>query len=144
MISVEITGLDEAIEALQRLPATMGLGAAFENAGQRMSAILREATPPGYSRRLAESVMYEASEAGVTVGYESGVETAGDPSYDSVTRPRTSGRSVLARRRREWVRPEDLAVVLEESYDSHADEILSIIERSVADGISRKVAAGPT
>jgi hypothetical protein len=137
MISVSVAGLDETIAAVQRLPATMGLAAAFESAGQRMSAIVREATPPGYNRRLEDSVIYEADETGLRVGYESGVESAGNPDLDSVTRPRTAGRSVLAnRRRRQWSKPEELASVLEESYEAHADEILSIIERSVADGIS--------
>lgn len=136
MISIEVTGLDEAISAIQRVPSTIGMEAAFEAAGQRFSSILRETAPPGYNRKLADSVMYEASESGVTVGYESGVETAGNPDFDRVTRPRTNGRSVLARRRRQWVRPEDLAIVLEETSDAHSDEILSVIERSIASGLS--------
>lgn len=136
MISVEIDGLDEAIQAVRDFPTTLGLAPAFEAAGQRFSAVLRESTPPGYSGKLADSVMYEASDDGVTVGYESGVEVSGNPDFDRVTRPRTVGRSVLARRGRQWVRPGDLSIVLEETSDAHADEILSIIERSVAGGLS--------
>lgn len=135
MISVEVTGVDQAIAAVRQIPSTIGLKSAFEAAGQRMSAILREETPEGYSRKLPESVVYEATDAGFVVGYEAGVDKAGNKELDSVTRPKTSGRSVLSRRR-QWVRPEDLEVVIEETADAHLDEILSIIERSVADGIS--------
>ena len=99
------------------------------------SAVLREETPPGYNKKLRESVLYEADESGFSVGYETGVDTAGGQER-SVTRPRTSGRSVLARRGRRWVSVEELETVLEEAWDSRSDEILSIIERSVASGIS--------
>ena len=135
MISLTITGLQDTISAVRDLPTTVGLQSAFSDAAQRVSAIVRERTPPGYSGRLPESVLVEEGELGFLVGYESGVETAGDSKYDSVRVPKTSGRSVLARKKT-WASVEDLQSVLEDAIDGNSGEIMSIFERSIASGLS--------
>ena len=132
MISAKLVGLDDVIEKVRSLPSTIGVESAFGDAGRRLEAILRERTPPGYNRKLPDSVVFEQADDGFTVGYETGVETAGS---DSVTRPRTSGRSVVARKRR-WVGADELETILEETVDESADEIGSVIERSIANGLS--------
>jgi hypothetical protein len=130
---IEIRGLDETIAALQGLPASLGVATAFDEAGQFLSAIVRDATPAGYTGRLPDSVVYESSESGLTVGYEQGVATAGEDKWDSVVRPRTRGRSVIRRR---WVRRDELPVILAEAVEGRSQEALEIIERSVARGLS--------
>ena len=134
MIAAKLVGLDEVAEKVRLLPSTIGVEAAFDEAGRRMEAILRDRTPSGYNQKLGSSVLYQATEDGFVVGYEAGVETAGNESLDSATRPRTRGRSVLRRRR--WASTEELQSVLEESVDEGFDEVLSVIERSVASGLS--------
>ena len=69
MISLELTGLDEAIEALRQVPTTIGMQAAFESAAQRASAIVREKTPPGFTGKLNLAASYEVTEDGFMVGY---------------------------------------------------------------------------
>lgn len=135
MISLELTGLDEAIEALRQVPTTIGMQTAFESAAQRASAIVREKTPPGFTGKLGLAASYKATEDGFVVGYSSGVEKAGNPRLDSVRNPRTVGRSVFTRIRR-WVSVDELENTLDDAIDSHSDEILSVIERSIADGLS--------
>lgn len=134
MIDAKLVGLDEVAEKVRMLPSTIGFESAFDEAGRRMEAILRDRTPAGYNQKLGSSVLYEATKSGFAVGYESGVETAGNASLDSTTRPRTRGRSVLSRRR--WVSRDELQSVLEESVDESLDEVLSVIERSIASGLS--------
>jgi hypothetical protein len=60
LISITISGLNETVEAIQKLPTTVGGKPVFEEAAQAFSARLRAATPPGYSGRLKDSVIYEA------------------------------------------------------------------------------------
>lgn len=135
MISLELTGLNEAVEALRQSPTTIGMQAAFGSAAQRASAIVREKTPPGFTGKLGFSASYDVTEDGFVVGYSQGVEKAGNPRLDSVRSPRTAGRSVFTRIRR-WVSVDELERTLDDAIDSHSDEILSVIERSIADGLS--------
>jgi len=135
VISLELTGLEEAIAAVRSLPTTIGMESAFESAAQRASAILREQTPPGFTGQLGAAASYKMTDGGFVVGYSRGVERRGNPRLDSVRRPRTAGRSVLNRPRR-WVTVDELRDNLEDTIDSNADEILSIIERSVVSGLS--------
>lgn len=134
MISVEVSGIEGVAEKARLLPSTMGVESAFESAGRRMQAILRDRTPGGYSQKLPASVMYEATEDGFVVGYDAGVESAGNAALESAARPRTQGRSVLARR--QWVGVDELHSILDEAAEEGLDEVLSVIERSLSSGLS--------
>jgi hypothetical protein len=133
VISVSLEGLEDAIAAVRGVPSLLNTRTAFDEAGRYLSSVVREATPPGYTANLQKSVTYEAGEESLLVGYEDGVATAGDDKYDSVTRPRTQGRSVVRRR---WVKRDELSVILSEAVDDGLPEALSVIERSVSRGIS--------
>jgi len=134
MKSIVLEGLDDVVSSVRAFPASVDTSSAFEEIGQEFSARLRAATPKGFSGRLKDSVMYELAAEGdeVVVGYEEGVQTAGDEKLDSVRRPRTKGSSVLRR----WIQAEDLESVLEETLDAYADEAVSVLERSLPDVVS--------
>lgn len=129
-MSVTLKGLDDVTQKLRRIPATMASRSAWEEIAGEFSARLRAATPPGYSRKLQDSVIFSVTDEGAEVGYDEGVETAGRPELDSVTRPRTRGRSVL----RKWAKPEELEAVLQETLSSYSP--VSVIARRAADGIT--------
>lgn len=144
MISVSLEGLDEAIKAIRGVPSLLDTRTAFNEAGQYLSAIVRDATPPGYTGRLPDSVTYEATVDSLLVGYEQGATTAGDDKYDSLTRrvvllesalagPRGQSRSVV---RRTWVQRDILSEVLADAVDDSLPGAASVIERSVSRGIS--------
>ena len=128
---VEVTGLDDVIKAIRELPTSIDTEPALESVAEKFSAILRAATPPGYSGRLKESVLWHADGDEAEVGYDEEVEKAGNPALDSVTRPRTRGRSVLR-----WVPSSDLESILEETFTAFAAEGVLHLERELADGIS--------
>lgn len=134
MISVSLEGLDDVLRTIRSLPSSVDTETALEAVSQQFSARLRAATPKGYSGRLRDSVLYEIDSESNTasVGYEQGVETAGNPKLDSVKRVKTKGRSVL----RQWTQASDLESVLEETFDGYADEAMSVFERSVPDVVS--------
>lgn len=134
MISVRLEGLDEVAAAVRRLPASIDTKSAFENAAQTFSARLRADTPLGYSGKLKDSVLYELDDESTHVGYESGVETAGDPSLEGVTRVSTRGRSVVSRKK--WVQVGELETVLEECLSNNSDDVVELLERGLLDGIS--------
>ena len=134
MISIGLVGLKETIAAVQRLPTSIERAPAFEEAAQTFSARLRAATPPGYSGKLRDSVIYEASDEESLVGYEEGVETSGNPKLDSVREGRTRGGSVLSRKK--WVQASDLESVLQETFDSFSDEAVEVLEKRLSRGIS--------
>lgn len=134
MITLTLSGLDETIDELRRLPTSIDRVPAFTEVASEFAAILRAATPPGYSRRLPDSVIEQVDETSAVVGYDERVETAGNPQYDSAVSPRTRGRSVL--RRKTWVRPDELTAILEDTFDAHADRLVSTLEERLADGIS--------
>ena len=130
MITVELQGLDELLETIRKIPTSLDRQAVFEDVSQQFSARLRAATPKGYSGKLRDSVVYSASDEQGEVGYESGVETAGDSSLDSVIRPKKRGKSVLARN---WVRPSELEAVLQETFDAYTSEGASLMETRFAE-----------
>lgn len=134
MISIELTGLNETLDEIRKLPAMAGSRSAFEEAAQTFSARLRAATPPGYSGKLKDSVVFEVEDKESLVGYEEGVETSGNPKLDSVREVKTKGKSVIARRK--WVQTSDLESVLQETFDSYADEAVSLLEERLSSGIS--------
>jgi hypothetical protein len=106
VIILTATGIDEVIKSLGDIDSVLDRSGILDSLAEDFADELREATPPGYSKRLKDSVERTESE----VGYEQGVETAGDKSLDSVTRVSVRGRTVLRRSR--WVQPEGLEEVL--------------------------------
>lgn len=133
-MKVEIKGLEEVLDSIRRIPTSFDAKPVFEEVSQTFADRLRAATPPGYSGRLGQSVLWEATEEEGLVGYEEGVETAGNPSLDSVTRANTRGRSVLR-----WVPEEELESILEETFSAYAPEAVTHMESSFArqlDGVS--------
>jgi hypothetical protein len=135
--SFVLEGSEELFSALRSLIDDLDIHSSTSAAAKSMAERLRDNTPPGYSRKLPESVMFSQAAPGeFVIGYERGVESAGDPQLDSVTRPRTSGRSVLARPRREWVDADRLASVLEQTFEDYSKESVRI----VSDGVSRSLA----
>jgi hypothetical protein len=75
-------------------------------------------------------VIYEVSDEEALVGYEKEVETAGNTALDSVLRPKTKGRSVL-----KWVPADELATVLEETFDAYAAEGVTYMEEKLLEQI---------
>lgn len=134
MITVEIQGLDELLETIRKIPTSLDRQSVFEDVSQQFSARLRAATPKGYSGRLRDSVVYSADDEQGEVGYEVGIETAGDPSLDSVIKPKGRGKSVLARN---WVKPAELESVLQETFDAYASEGSVFMESRFAEELSR-------
>jgi hypothetical protein len=131
----DFVGYDDLLEAVRSFPTTLDYEPAYREAADFLAEKLKENTPKGYNRKLPDSVITVVTAAGAEVGYERGVETAGDRSLDSVTRPRTRGQSVLSR----WVSADQLSSILEQTYDDFADESVRIF----ADGIAREMAQGP-
>jgi len=117
MIRVKLVGLPELERELKKLPASTDRAGVLKEVAEIFAARLRAATPAGYSGKLRDSVIYEASDEEAFVGYEKEVETAGNSALDSVIRPKTNGRSVL-----KWVSSDELGTVLEETFDAYAAE----------------------
>lgn len=135
--SFVLEGSDEVIDSLRSSVDSADVNRAVGAAAEWLSERVRENTPPGYSKNLPQSVLFSAIDDGeYLIGYDRGVETAGDPALDSVMRPRTRGRSVMAASRREWVGADALASVLEQTFTDYAEDSVRI----VADGISGSVA----
>lgn len=132
MITVSLHGLDDVLASLQKIPTSLTSESVFDEIGQQFSARLRAATPKGYSGRLRDSVVYEVKGSEVLVGYEEGVETAGNPKLDSVRAVQTKGKTVLRR----WVQPDDLESVLEETFDAYAGDATTVFERRLASVVS--------
>lgn len=128
---MKITGLDEVIAKLNKIPSSIDRAPVLEEVAEIFAARLRAATPKGYSGRLKDSVIYESSKDAASVGYEKEVETAGNPALDSVIRPRTRGRSVL-----KWVSEDELEAVLAETFDAYAKEGVLFMEEKLAEQIN--------
>lgn len=102
----------------------------FDEVSQQFSARLRAATPLGYSGKLRDSVVWESDDEEAVVGYEEGVEKAGNPKLDSVIRPTTSGRSVLR-----WTPVDELEGVMEETFDAYSSTAVSVMETRFSEQI---------
>jgi hypothetical protein len=131
MSGVKITGLSEVVRELNKLPSAIDLGEIYTDTADIFAARLRAATPPGYSGKLKDSVIYDVSGEEALVGYEREVETAGNTSLDSVIRPTTKGRSVL-----KWVPADELETVLEETFDAYAAEGVTYMEGRLLEQIN--------
>lgn len=122
-MKVELKGVDEVLDAIRQLPTSFDTRSVFEGVSERFADRLRAATPPGYSGRLEKSVLWQADEEEGLVGYDEGVERAGNPALDSVIRPNTRGRSVL-----KWVAVDELESILEETFTAYAPEAVTYME----------------
>ena len=131
MNGVKVTGLNEVISELKKLPSSIDRAPALEEVAEIFAARLRAATPQGYSGKLRDSVIYESSEDEASVGYEREVETAGNPKLDSVIRVATRGRSVI-----KWVSTDELSTVLEETFDAYAAEGVLFMEQRLVEQIN--------
>lgn len=89
MLEIEISGLDEAKSVLLRMTDGSVATNAIASATDEFKRVIAEATPEGYSRRLPRSVASQIDGDLALVGYEPGVEVAGNPDLDSVVRPQT-------------------------------------------------------
>ena len=130
MSGISVAGLNEVIARLEKIPARVDSETVLGKASEIFAARLRAATPKGYSGKLRDSVIYESEGDKAFVGYEREVETAGNPALDSVTRPKTRGRSVL-----KWVSADELSTVLEETFDAYAPDGVVYIEERLAEQI---------
>ncbi len=128
---MKLEGLEDVIEAMRRLPTSLDRQTVFDDVSQQFSARLRAATPLGYSGRLRDSVVFESDDEQAVVGYEEGVEKAGNPKLDSVTRPNTSGRSVLR-----WTPADELEGVMEETFAAYSPDGVSLMESRLAEQIN--------
>lgn len=122
-MKVELKGVDEVLNEIRRIPTSIDTRSVFSDVSQRFADRLRAATPPGYSGRLEKSVLWQADESEGLVGYDEGVERAGNSALDSVIRPNTRGRSVLR-----WVAVDELESILEETFTAYAPEAVSHME----------------
>lgn len=122
-MKVELKGVEEVLDAIRRIPASIDTKSVFSDVSEKFADRLRAATPPGYSGRLEKSVLWQSDEEEGLVGYDEGVERAGNPALDSVIRPNTRGRSVL-----KWVAVDELESILEEAFTAYAPEAVTYME----------------
>lgn len=128
-MTVKLEGLDETLAAIRKFPSSLSSRSVYDEIASEFSARLRAATPPGYNRRLQDSVLSEVSDSSAKVGYDESLESAGKPEYDKVTgRPRARGRSVLRR----WAKVDELETVLGEVADAYAPEVASVMSRRIS------------
>ncbi len=134
MSGIVVSGLTEVMAKLRKVTSVIDREVVTTSVAEKFVARLRAATPVGYSGRLRESVLYEASEDLAVVGYDEGVETAGNSELDSVLRPGKRGKSVL-----KWSPVDELTSVMEDTFDGFASEAVTFMETSLAgqiDGIT--------
>lgn len=130
MIVVE--GMEEVIASLKELPTVIDRRRVFSDVASQMKQRLTSVTPLGYSGKLKRSVVSEVDEEQAVVGYEEGVETAGNPRLDSVIRPRTKGRSVL------WVHVQDLEEMAKQEFDDFSEVAVSVMESGFLEQIDAR------
>lgn len=125
---VDLLGLGSVVQSLRDYPDSLDIDSVLEKVTDAFEAKLEDATPPGYSGKLQRSVVSEEDGDTIIVGYEEGVETAGNPRLDSVLRAKTRGRSVL------WVPPSRLDEILDQTATAFKPEAFSIFETTVFGG----------
>ena len=118
----DLLGLGAVIQSLRDYPDSLDITSVLDRVADTFSAKLASQTPAGFSGKLQRSVVSGEEGDQIIVGYEEGVETAGNPRLDSVLRAKSQGRSVL------WVKPSQLDEILGETSDSFESEAISIFE----------------
>jgi hypothetical protein len=150
MLEIEVSGLEEARSVLLRMTDGSVSANAIAFGADEFKRVISEATPEGYSRRLPRSVSSQIDGDSALVGYEPGVEVAGNPEFDSVVRPQTQGESVLRQRRwtpkgrrnsvrrdrRKWVSVNELESVLQEAASFAGDRVTAAAGKGALSGIS--------
>lgn len=131
-MKIEVTGLEETIDAIRDLPSVLDREQVFTRVSSQFKQRLSSATPVGYSGKLQRSVVAEVDDHHGVVGYEEGVEKAGNPKLDSVTRPRTRGRSVL------WVHVESLEELATQEFEDYQDTAVSVMESAFLEQLNAR------
>lgn len=131
-MKIEVTGLEETIDAIRDLPSVLDREQVFTRVSSQFKQRLSSATPVGYSGKLQRSVVAEVDDDHGVVGYEEGVEKAGNPKLDSVTRPRTRGRSVL------WVHVESLEELATQEFEDYQDTAVSVMESAFLEQLNAR------
>lgn len=134
MISVDVDGIADVVASLRAIASKARTSSSVADVGQDFASRLRAATPVGYSGKLRDSVVYSETDDGVDVGYEEGVETAGEARLDSVLSVSTKGKSVI--RRKQWAKASELESIMQETFDSFASEAATVLEERLLSGIS--------
>lgn len=124
MISVTVSGLRETIDAIRSIPTAVGRETLLAEAAEDFVPVLAEATPRGWSGKLPRSVLAQ----GGVVGYEAGVETAGNPSLDG------------KRRRTRWASVEQLETVLQDAIEDYISSFSGSVLAQFAEEVDSVVA----
>lgn len=126
MISVRLDGLDKVIDEIRRVPESLGIEAGIQAVAEDFASVLSGATPPGWSGTLPEYVLAD----GLSVGYDSLVETSGNPALDATgKRP--------GRRRRRWVSVDELGTVLQDTASRYTSDFAGSVLEAFAVEASR-------
>lgn len=113
MISVQMSGLKDVIEAIRAIPTSLDRKTMFSGAVEEFTALLANKTPPGWSQNLRNSAMSES----VLVGYSAGVEKPGNQDLDG--KPRRGGKR--------WVPAEELETVLLDAVSEYSGSVLGLV-----------------
>lgn len=141
MFDIDVQGIDETKSVLIRMSDGAAAAGAISAAANEFKEIIAEATPEGYSRRLPRSVASVINGESALVGYEPGVEVAGNPEFDSIVRrPRKwtpeARRTSVRRDRRKWISVNELESVLQEAASFSADRVTAAAAAGAMNGIS--------
>lgn len=117
MISVQISGLKDVIEAIRAVPTSLDRKTMFSGAVEEFTTLLANKTPPGWSQNLRNSVMSES----VLVGYSAGVEKPGNQDLDG--KPRRGAKR--------WVPTDELETVLMEAVSEYSGSVLGFASEEV-------------
>jgi hypothetical protein len=140
LITIRIDGVDEVSKSILSVPGKILTRDVLDETSQEFSARLRAATPVGYSGKLPTSVIALSEDTMAEVGYEKGVDTAGNKKFDSALRPSRKGRSVLhssTNKKRRWITVGDLESIAEEAFSAYEVEGLDRLESGFAKEVNR-------
>lgn len=123
LISFAVDGLDEAEAMFDSVLNRLDVwGKVADEAIRRVRAV----TPTGYSGKLPTSVLSERTESSVTIGYSTGVDTAG-------TRPRKKRKKGEKKNKRKWITVPSLESKFESVMDGFSAEF-SVMMASTIEG----------
>lgn len=124
MISVTVNGLKETIDAIRSVPTSIDRETIFSDSAESFASVLAEATPKGWSGKLPKSVIFQGS----VVGYEEGVETAGNRSLDG------------KRKGSRWASVEQLETVLQDAIGNYMTSFSGSVLSQFAEEVDSVVA----
>lgn len=123
LISFSVEGLDEAEELFASVLARQNIWGEVSDAA---ASRVREATPTGYSGKLPTSVLAQYTDSNATIGYSTGVDTAG-------TRPRKKRKRGEKKNKRKWITVPSLESKFESVMDGFSAEF-SVMMASTIEG----------